>query len=141
MTRSPIKACSYEYLYEFATSFFEALRSCNIIVDAYFVDTLFDMDKVETVARRCESNQNRGKIIREAYDNDFTRPMDKKLANGMPHIRLCLFSIRDAVRDFLGRYGGRLCYGCKDPDRYLPFCSSELVARLRSMRIITSVMY
>ncbi len=141
MTRSPIKACSYEYLYEFTTSFFEALRSCNIIVDAYFVDTLFDMDKVETVARRCESNQNRGKIIREAYDNDFTRPMDKKLANGMPHIRLCLFSIRDAVRDFLGRYGGRLCYGCKCPDRSLPCCSSELVARLRSMRIITSVMY
>ena len=63
MTRSPIKACSYEYLYEFTTNFFEALQSCNIVVDAYFVDTLFDMDKVETVTCRCESNQNRGKLI------------------------------------------------------------------------------
>ena len=116
---SVAQLCSYECLFDFTLKFLTWLREMNIIIEQFFYDGLSDMDKVMTYKTRRRERLKRIQKLRDIVDGQYDKSTPHNLVEGLPHIRMCSFSIRAAVLAFFKNNKSRVRQLGTDPDRLL----------------------
>lgn len=109
-------AFSYEVIAEYTDTIFRTLQQYNVFVECLFVDTLYDLDKIDKYATRLNKRLSRGAFLRTVLNGNYLQSVPKRCVGGLPHLPLYAYAVRDTILKYCLKEK-EIRLACSDPDR------------------------